>query len=177
MKKLTFAAIVAFAAVCAQAASVNWGYSSSGEAEKGNTIYLVVGDTVPTAISDWATWSADQTIVSEGTLAYNKLKKNSSVSVESTSDAITKDKSYFFIMLDAEGKNFRTSGAISGSSIVYDTANQESQITQNLADSFGAWTEIKANMPDTPSGDVPEPTSGLLLLVGAAGLALRRRRA
>lgn len=172
MKKLAFAAIVAFAAVCVQAASVSWTYSSSGEAEKGNAIYLVVGDTVPTAISDWATWYADQTVVSEGTLSYNKLKKVSTASVVSTADGITKDQSYFFIMLDAEGKNFRTSGALDGSSIVYDTANQEPAIQQNLASSFGAWTEIKA---DTPTTDVPEPTSGLLLLVGAAALALKRK--
>ena len=32
-------------------------------------------------------------------------------------------------------------------------------------------------IPDPPSEDVPEPTSGLLLLVGAAALALRRRKA
>ena len=33
------------------------------------------------------------------------------------------------------------------------------------------------NISFTAIGDVPEPTSGLLLLLGVAGLALRRRRA
>lgn len=38
----------------------------------------------------------------------------------------------------------------------------------NLAGSQASWTAV---------GNVPEPTSGLLMLLGVAGLALRRRRA
>ena len=34
-----------------------------------------------------------------------------------------------------------------------------------------------ANQGYTPAGNVPEPTSGLLLLLGMAGLALKRKRA
>ena len=39
-----------------------------------------------------------------------------------------------------------------------------------------AWTDLKSDPGPVPPV-VPEPTSGLLLLVGVAGLALRRRRA
>ena len=40
----------------------------------------------------------------------------------------------------------------------------------------GAWSSVKAADPEPPI-DSPEPTSGLLMLIGAAGLALRRKRA
>lgn len=40
----------------------------------------------------------------------------------------------------------------------------------NVAGGIGNWTAVGG-------GSVPEPTSGLLILVGLAGLALRRRRA
>ena len=40
----------------------------------------------------------------------------------------------------------------------------------------GAWSSVKASDPEPPI-DSPEPTSGLLMLIGAAGLALRRKRA
>lgn len=174
MKKLALAAIVAFAAVCVQAASVSWSYSSKDASVKGATIYMVVGDTAPTAISDWATWVADQTVVSQKTLGYNAIKGSTGTDSPTASN-ITKDQSYYFVMLDADGKNFKTTGAFNGTDIVYDTAAQEPQISTNISSAFGSsWTEIKA---DTPTTDVPEPTSGLLLLVGAAAMALRRRRA
>ncbi len=51
------------------------------------------------------------------------------------------------------------------------TLESDMGVTQNL--SMGSWTQITAS---SSGGDVPEPTSGLLLLVGAGMLALRRKQ-
>ena len=177
MKKLAIIVAVAFAAICSQAASVNWQFTAGGTAEKGAHVYMIAGNSAPTAIENWSEWIADQTVVSDKALSWNNMTKKATANVTAQSDSITKGNSYFFVMLDAEGKNFKTTSTFNGSDIVYDTAAQESQITTSLNSAFGDWTEIKAITPDTPTGDAPEPTSGLLLLVGAAAMALRRRRA
>jgi hypothetical protein len=42
-----------------------------------------------------------------------------------------------------------------------------------------AWTDVGGSGDDSGpggDGDVPEPTSGILLMIGGAALALRRRR-
>ncbi len=38
------------------------------------------------------------------------------------------------------------------------------------------WASIGGTTPTPPSGDIPEPTSGLLLVIGGALLALRRKQ-
>ena len=77
-----------------------------------------------------------------------------------------------------EGKAFviaENSAEITGSSLASVTMNNfgdenyEGLIDATGANGRGVWYNIP--------GDVPEPTSGLLLLLGVAGLALRRRRA
>ena len=167
MKKLIVCAAVAVMAVATQAASMKWGYSSTTN-EKGNHIYALVGDALPTAIDDVTTWLGTQTVVGDKVVSWNSLTKKSTASLEATSDTITKDKSYFFVMVDADGKNFKAIGTYAGADIVYDVNNQESQINMDTSSSFAgaSWTPVGA----------PEPTSGLLLLVGAGMLALRRKQ-
>ena len=47
----------------------------------------------------------------------------------------------------------------------------------NLAKNYGGGTTGDAITGWTTTGTIPEPTSGLLMVLGLAGLALRRRRA
>ena len=49
-------------------------------------------------------------------------------------------------------------------------------LTKNFNMTQGKWDYTANTTPPGP-GPIPEPTSGLLLLLGVAGLALRRRRA
>ena len=58
------------------------------------------------------------------------------------------------------------------------TLEADVNVTKSVA--TGAWTQITATTPTPPTppgpGPIPEPTSGLLLLVGGAMLALRRKQ-
>ena len=59
----------------------------------------------------------------------------------------------------------------------YVAATQKGSATGILAN-VGNWQAASLPTPPTPGPeDAPEPTSGLLMLFGAAGLALRRKRA
>ena len=175
MKKLVVLLTIAAVAVVSQGASLKWGYSSTVN-EKNAHIYAVVGSTLPTEISDFSTWLAGQTVVSDATVSYSTLTKKSSASATTSSEEITKDKTYYFVMVDAAGENFKAIGTYAGTDIVYDPANQESAINTATGDAFAA-ASWKAFGGGSSGGDVPEPTSGLLLALGGAMLALRRRRA
>ena len=174
MKKLVVLLTIAAVAVVSQGASLKWGYSSTVN-EKNAHIYAVVGSTLPTEISDFSTWLAGQTVVSDATVTYNTMSKKSSASATTSSEEITKDKTYYFVMVDAAGENFKAIGTYAGTDIVYDPANQESAINTATGDAFAATSWKAFGGGSTP--DIPEPTSGLLLVLGGAMLALRRRRA
>ena len=55
----------------------------------------------------------------------------------------------------------------------------EVKVTSVGSSNIGAWnaTDASKGTWTTLAGNVPEPTSGLLLLIGVAGLALKRKRA
>ena len=180
MKKLMFmlAAVAMTAGV--QAASVSWtctnvkdgsGDPISGIAYFVNAATLSQSDAKAfTKASEWTTalsgaysWTPETAGkysnadgVANATLGLADATASQAYLVVFDTATIT-DASHYYM---TEVKSFDT---LSGSY----TANVKWGSQSTASQAAGAWTSVS----------VPEPTSGLLLLVGMAGLALRRRRA
>ena len=164
-----------------QAAALNWStwaYANDGEAESdwitGGQAYLVqVTDAANFAVSD-------SLAVTGGIIVDNAAFEGGTVAGawNDTADLVAGNKYLFAIIAttDGNGASVPTSGfygidANGGTGtafyeVTWDASTGGSFIA---ADDFGG-----ASMS---TAVVPEPTSGLLMLVGLAGLALRRRRA
>ena len=92
-----------------------------------------------------------------------------------TADA---QKKFFFALIDDQGHLF-ISGTRTGtvSNLDGGTLLSFSAETPSLRDNGAATAYGSTGWYKQASGDVPEPTSAMLMLLGVAGLALRRRRA
>ena len=84
-------------------------------------------------------------------------------------DVTASDSGYAFIWKGlSEGDAYMYSEAVTFTGMTYEPPASASNFA--VFDSSSSWTNGTV-------GAAPEPTSGLLLLIGVAGLALRRRRA
>ena len=187
-------ATVAFTAVAASASNMKWGLMSgtldTTKVDKG-TAYLCyyTGDT-----SSWATSlavlssydqstitstmgmqlvkiAADATTASSdlATFAYDGVSSTKTISVTqyltgaSFGDGTSTAGSFYYVVIDDGGKD-----------IAYTTAAKAPTI--NTGTGLSNQT-VAASKFSYATAAVPEPTSGLLLLLGMAGLALKRKRA
>lgn len=178
MKKIMMMAAVICAAVATQAAVVNWGGSAKitldGVAQAGAVVdlYLVDYDGLDNDLL-----IDTRTTVNTGAAANKGMLNADAGSVqtpfnfgENTVGEVTFNISaasqvYAIITsLDGEYQQQTTAQALTGL-----TETQQAAITFTFSDvkgdTVGTWQAV------------PEPTSGLLLLLGMAGLALRRKQA
>ena len=189
MKKLMFMLAAVAMAACAQAASVYWtctyvakgteNYVDNGlaffvnEATLSQSDFLALTGKGATAISDALSGSYSYTGGSDGKYSVAKAGAvaNSALGL---SDATTDNSAYLVIfdtatITDAsnfyvtEVKTFYTLSGTFSQQIKWGDQEERSSAA-------GAWKSVGGSA-------VPEPTSGLLMLVGLAGLALRRKRA
>ena len=190
MKKLMIMLGAAVSAVCVHAASINWTisnvYSSSDSATKadGYAAYLFVtanssnvsGITLTTLDAVTTLLDAGKTADAIALSSANNSLTSGGIALQPTgisSDFSSGSVSAFAVIFDATD-----AASASHYYLVNDGATKSVSFTsstgaKNLAfgsqatatQAAGAWTAV------------PEPTSGLLMLLGMAGLALRRRRA
>ena len=193
MKKLMIAAAIVCAAAFAQASTANWASSylnvfgqAGDEAEvvDGATVYLMSGsasaffeayatDGFDAAVAG-ALASAAQGVESLGTPVTGGTL-NGANQVEVTMDAGS--YTMFMVMNDVANNAIYISEEVPGS--VPLTGGNLYEFTHDAAYDG---TVFNASAGYQGAGYyqteiIPEPTSGLLLLLGVAGLALRRRRA
>lgn len=190
MKKIMIALAIVCAAVMAQAATVSWGntfginaYNQPGDegVAYSGTIYLMNGDATSAA-------SFINTVLAAGdgyAAAFNTAVGSSVASMSHTDfepprkvfdTTISGAQSFYVVALDSANNGVYVSevvsatiGSIDSSYVTfYHDAPYENAAFASTQTSYAGAGWYTA---------VPEPTSGLLMLVGLAGLALRRRRA
>ena len=194
MKKIMFIAAVV-AAGLAQAASVDWEIAkksftmSDGSKPNGATVYLfdtaaegystfiaaLTGGTLGDSIKA-ETFTGAKGYLGQGTTysSSNTTLLNNNYGKASGTVTVSKVQDYDLAMIVVDGNNFLVSGTASSRSYTDspDDGSPAQFASANLPSS--SWATYTPSSTD-PSG-VPEPTSGLLLLVGAGMLALRRKQ-
>ena len=173
MKKIIIGVCAVMLGIAAQAATVNWS-SNAIQSSPDNAVAAgwlveiysssVVYDYEAAMAGDIAAWASGSTVAAGQTFRAT----GSGVQSDGTT------ASYYAVVYDASSiagaKNYIVSDLVTVTTAANDA-------TANLA--FGAMNASTAANKFLNSSwtAVPEPTSGLLMLVGLAGLALRRKRA
>lgn len=184
MKKIMVSAAIVCAAMMAQAAQVDWSFEvddvmGSYEISDNATYFMIAGgETVGADLASLLTTEgkgADAFTAALAGYKYNTGKISSGAAQGRIYGLESEDYAAIFIFND---------GVVAESTFAYNvydasgniyTPPTASEVLQAYASDFGD-SDYAASW-GTGAVAVPEPTSGLLMLVGLAGLALRRRRA
>lgn len=181
MKKLTIALALVAMAMFANAASFDWKTSARGGAVNGpgtgaaladGTAYLFLASSVESVFADWV---AGKALAEMGALDSNAIsagKVANKAPFESGEDPL---KAFFATSATVGGKDYLyISNEASADAVAVGSASLQFKET---ATSNGAVLDSAAGYKGAGwYSAVPEPTGAMLLLLGVAGLALRRKQ-
>ena len=184
MKKLMVLVAAIALAIAGHAASVDWkvNVAGQGDAWKGTGSYVmafngsdydaVIKLLTVTGSDNMATDLGAYALASAGTTQFAiSSNRGAAITKDSASAGVTGDKMFWVVF---------TEGNMDAKSAIQWTAASDVSAMKYEAGSPspGAFAVASfANSGTIASSNVPEPTSGLLLLIGMAGLALRRKQA
>ena len=182
MKKLIVLAAAVVLACAGQAASVDWSVTVTGKGVEwsGNHAYVMAfnGSDYAAVIKlltvdgsdNMATDLGTYALAGDSTSQFNITNNRGSAKVTAgDSTGVTGDKMFWVVF---------TEGSMDGGSAIQWTAATDISAYDYEAGSPSPGTFGITSFANSGTiASVPEPTSGLLMLVGLAGLALRRRRA
>lgn len=168
MKKLMIIVAVAMSMVSIKAASIDWNVSGTSS-EVGYTVYLLVATPGTYAsVAELAAAAIDSASINRNGRTYDTTVRT--VASEAITSASMKD-AYFVIVKSGDATEY-TYLKQDMSARVYDPANQEPS-----KGVFATTSAVILAGTTASFQTVPEPTSGLLMLLGLTGLALKRKRA
>ena len=182
MKKLIMLAAVASLAYVGQAASVTWGVNVSGQgaAWSGTSAYVMSfnGSDYDAVIKLLTVDGSDNMSTDLGTYALalgaggtmaNVSNSRGAAKASGTSDGVTGDTMFWVVF---------TEGSMdAGKAISWTSATDISAYDYEAGSPAPGTVGVTSFANSGTIAGVPEPTSGLLMLIGMAGLALRRKRA
>ena len=187
MKKIMMAVAIVCAAVGVQAATANWKVSAAnifdgtgGTTKYAGSAYFFNANAIDQAAL-FALFTSDPTFdltaqtgyLATGTVANGVISSANASNQFDAFDQASGDHNFFFVLVDGDKMYLSsTKGVAAGGTddsvlISFGTQAAGSKLTSEGFSAPGQWA----------TAAVPEPTSGLLLLLGVAGLALRRKRA
>lgn len=183
MKKLIVAIATVGVAAVVNAATVGWNIATGSTAYANDAYqFFVIGqngaDSIATvtALLDAGT-SAEAYAFGTGSVAANGTGIVTAAASGKTLGA--GDYTSFFVLYDSATPTAGTSKyiVVSGASTLEKTIGGSTAQVVFASGSVASTLGTASNWKSFGTSSVPEPTSGLLMLLGMAGLALRRRRA
>ena len=189
MKKILILTSAVVVACGLQAASFSWGFSSdsiqdsTGAYIDGGTALLYLGTV---AASENAFDASSATLLASGgqNADYTYGTANAGTTIDSAALSSTAaGQAYSLILLEKTGVT--SLDGYEGNYILVTGSSEQGVNPMDDTDTWGVFQTASAYSASawktmTAGGDpgnVPEPTSGLLLLLGVAGLALKRKHA
>ena len=168
MKKLITIIALLASAYMANAACVDWKITGTST-DNGAAVYIILGSTAATTFADVnAVKTAAVGGEKQGTIA-KKSGKYQALGTLNNENFTTAKNSYYYVLVSSDETSFYISPVqtVNSANIYNEGETAGDTFTATLTSSY-------SNFSGSP---VPEPTSGMMLILGVAALALKRKQA